>query len=161
MSRAQSPHQQDVKDRPCTGANQNRAGSPITQVRVREVYSMTDEMQAGTEWVPRFGLLEVPRERAELIRGLFELAAFVADHPEFPLPFVSAVMLPFEDGFQQEIAVVGEVAEALGVASAFAPDAAYVAERRFGPRVHVRCTARPVPYDVDEPWAVEAPGGAR
>jgi hypothetical protein len=122
---------------------------------------MTDEVQAGTEWVPRFGMLEVPRERAELIRGLFELAAFVADHPEFPLPFVSAVMLPFEEGFQREIAVVGAVAEALGVASGFAPDAAYVAERRFGPRAYLRCTARPVPYGVAEPYAAEGSGGAR
>ena len=51
---------------------------------------MTDAVRAGTEWVPRFGMLEVPAERAEVIRGLFELAAFVADHPELPLPQVQA-----------------------------------------------------------------------
>lgn len=122
---------------------------------------MTDEVQDGMEWVPRLGMLEVSAERAGLIRGLFELAAFVADHPEFPMPFVSAVMLPFEDGFQREIAVVGEVAEALGVSSAFAPDAAYVAEGRFGPRVRLRCTVRPMPSGVDEAAAPEARGGAR
>ena len=50
---------------------------------------MTDAVLAGTEWVPRFGMLEVPAERAGLIRGLFELAAWVADHSELPLPIVT------------------------------------------------------------------------
>ncbi|WP_406051315.1 hypothetical protein [Kribbella sp. NBC_00889] len=108
---------------------------------------MTDAVQGGMEWVPRFGMLEVPRRRAELIRGLFEVAAWVADHPELPMPWVSAVMIPCETSFQRDIRVVGDVAEALGVASAFAADGAYVAQRRFGP-VQVKCIVRPVPHGV-------------
>ena len=44
------------KPGPAAGANQDRAGSPFTQVRVREVYSMTDVVEVGTEWVPRVGI---------------------------------------------------------------------------------------------------------
>lgn len=128
-------------DRPRTGANQNRAGSPITQVRVREVYSMTDEVQGGTEWVPRFGMLEVPAERAALIRGLFELAAFVADHPELPLPVVQANVWPLGDDYVAQVDQVNDVAEALGVTAAFmAGGAHYRAARRFG-CVEVQCVA--------------------
>ncbi|WP_460660864.1 hypothetical protein [Kribbella swartbergensis] len=122
---------------------------------------MTDAVQAGTEWVPRFGMLEVPRDRAELIRGLFELAAWVADHPDLPMPWVSAVMIPCESGFERDVRVVGDVAEALGVVSAFAADGAYVAQGRFGPMVHVKCIVRPVPHGVDDPAEVDAAGGSR
>jgi hypothetical protein len=120
-------------DRPRTGANQTGAGSPITQLRVREVYSMTDAVEDGTEWVPRFGMLEVPRERAELIRGLFELAAFVADHPELPLPDVNAGIFPREESFSDEVAGVDRVAEALGVTAGLrANGGQYYAGRSFG-----------------------------
>jgi hypothetical protein len=79
-------------------------------------------MQSGMEWVPRFGMLEVPRERAELIRGLFELAAFVADHPELPLPDVRArffktmpVAASAAERYVATRALVDEVGAALGV----------------------------------------------
>jgi hypothetical protein len=125
-------HHKDV-DRPRTGANQTGAGSPITQLRVREVYSMTEAVQGGTEWVPRFGMLEVPRERTELIRGLFELAAFVADHPELPLPHVDAGMFPREESFSDAVAGVDRVAEALGVTAGLrANGGQYHAGRSFG-----------------------------
>jgi hypothetical protein len=86
---------------------------------------MTDAVQAGTEWVPRFGMLEVPRDRAELIRGLFELAAFVADHPKLPLPQVNArFFTPLlgsaaseAEEYQAARALVEEVAAALDVAA--------------------------------------------
>ena len=56
---------------------------------------MTDAVQVGTEWVPAIGMLEeLPSEHAAVIRGLFELAAFVADHPELPAPTVRAVFFP-------------------------------------------------------------------
>lgn len=52
---------------------------------------MTDAGSPGTEWVPTVGMLdELPSEHAAVIRGLFELAAFVADHPEFRAPIVQA-----------------------------------------------------------------------
>src|SRR3954464_15732690 len=99
-------NQQAIADRPRTGANQNRAGSPFTQERVREVYSMTDAVQGGTEWVPRFGMLEVSADRAGLIRGLFELAAWVADHPELPVPDVTAHLSTRHEGWDAERAMV-------------------------------------------------------
>ncbi|GAA0609890.1 hypothetical protein HPO96_29360 [Kribbella sandramycini] len=105
---------------------------------------MTDVVRSGTEWVPRIGMLEVSPERAAVIRGLFELAAFVADHPGLPLPFVSAVMVPPALGLQREIGVVGEVARVLGVTPATTPDGACVAQRRFGRAVQVKCLVRPV-----------------
>jgi hypothetical protein len=114
MSRSTS---HEIPDRPRTGANQDEAGSPFTQVRVREVYSMTDAVQVGTEWVPRFGMSEVPRERAKLIRGLFELAAWVADHPELPVPTVRAVVWPSSRNadFSAACSEVDQVGAALGV----------------------------------------------
>ncbi|WP_343973808.1 hypothetical protein [Kribbella koreensis] len=111
---------------------------------------MTDEGQGGTEWVPRFGMLEVQAERAELIRGLFELAAFVADHPELSLPFVSAVGLPIGESFSEEMREVEAAALALGVSAAFQPGGGYSAARRVGgPRVELRFTARPIPTGED------------
>jgi hypothetical protein len=65
-------------------------------------------------------MLEVPRERAELIRGLFELAAFVADHPELPVPHVEArFYAPFtgtaDEQFEGELDLVGQLGEVLAV----------------------------------------------
>jgi hypothetical protein len=120
-------------DRPRTGANQNRAGSPITQVRVREVYSMTDEVQGGTEWVPRFAMLEVSAGQAALVRGLFEFAAFVADHPEVPLPVVRVNIFPGGDDYVADVEIVNGVAESLGVTAGFGGFGHYRAVRRFGP----------------------------
>ncbi|MFI5712947.1 hypothetical protein [Kribbella sp. NPDC051620] len=79
---------------------------------------MTDEVQGGTEWVPRFGMLEVPAERAALIRDLFALAAFVADHPELPVPVVQARFYGLFVGdaaqrFVDQLAVVEHLAAAL------------------------------------------------
>jgi hypothetical protein len=148
MSRERSVRQQETKDRPRTGANQSRAGSPITQQRVREVYSMTDEVQGGMEWVPRFGMLEVPAERAEFIRGLFELAAWVADHPEVPLPYVTGGIFPREASFSDDVAVVDRVAAALGVTAGFrASGGQYHAKRSFGP-VHVYAMTSTPEYDA-------------
>ncbi|WP_041289260.1 hypothetical protein [Kribbella flavida] len=85
------------------------------------------------EWVPRFGMLEVPADRAALIRGLFELAAFVADHPELPLPKVQADIWPRGEDFVAEVDEVNDVAAALGVTAGFACGGAhYRAVRRFG-----------------------------
>ena len=102
---------------------------------------MTDFGRVGTEWVPRFGMLEVPRERAELIRGLFELAAFVADHPEVPLPDVRASIFPRGDDFAAEAGEVDRVAAAFGVeAKVRAGGGHYGAVRTFGP-VEMLCLA--------------------
>jgi hypothetical protein len=80
--------------------------------------------------------------RAALIRGLFELAAWVADHPGLPLPQVLARMVPGHGVFTDECAVVDEVAAELGVTAGLrAYGGHYVAEARFGPVV-VTCAAR-------------------
>jgi hypothetical protein len=166
------------KDRPRQGANRSGAGSPSTQVRVREVYSMTDAVQTGTEWVPRFGMLEVPRERAELIRGLFDLAAFVADHREMPLPHLDGGIYPRGEDFAAEAAEVDRIAGSLGTSAEFrAGGGQYRAERMFGPvRVYALATtpendaayhahmsyADNVQPDMQhDPVVAEAAGGAR
>jgi hypothetical protein len=102
---------------------------------------MTDAGQKGTEWVPRFGMLEVSSERAALIRGLFELAAFVADHPELPLPGVQASFYTGTGGWQAKQAVVDQVAAALGKPAADRPGVGfYEVQAMFGP-VRVKSTA--------------------
>lgn len=79
------------EDRPRPGANQTGAGSPTTQLGAAEESSMTYQEVSPVAWVPRLGTLkEIDSERAALVRGLFELAAWVCDHPELPLPVVSA-----------------------------------------------------------------------
>jgi hypothetical protein len=104
---------------------------------------MTDGRTEAGEWVPRLGQLEgLPAGRAALIRGLFELAAWVADHPALPLPRVQARVVPGHGVFTDECAVVDEVADALGVtAGVRAGGEHYVAEAGFGPVV-VTCAAR-------------------
>ncbi len=104
---------------------------------------MTDVATGAGEWVPRLGRLEgLPADRAALIRGLFELAAWVADHPGLPLPRVQARLVPGHGVFTDECAVVDEVAADLGVAAGVrAYGGHYVAEARFGPVV-VACAAR-------------------
>jgi len=95
---------------------------------------MTDEVQAGTEWVPRFGMLEVPSDRAALIRGLFELAAFVADHPELPLPDVQASISTGTSSWQSKRAAVDQVAALLGETAVDYPEfELYEVEALFGP----------------------------
>ncbi|TWD81646.1 hypothetical protein FB561_2766 [Kribbella amoyensis] len=95
---------------------------------------MTDDVRSGTEWVPRFGMLDLPADRAALIRGLFELAAFVVDHPEFALPAVRAVIWPagWQDDFSAACGEVDRVAGALHV-EAQLRKGQYVAEAAFGP----------------------------
>jgi hypothetical protein len=132
-----------LMDRPRPGANQTGAGSPTTQLGAEEITSMTDVGTGAGEWVPRLGLLEgVPADGAALIRGLFELAAWVADHPGLPLPQVQARMAPGHGVFPDECAVVDEVAAELGVTAGLrAYGGHYVAEARFGPVVMI-CAAR-------------------
>ena len=104
---------------------------------------MTDVGAGAGEWVPRLGQLEgLPADRTALIRGLFALAAWVADQPGLPLPRVQARMVPGHGVFADECAVVDEVAAELGViAGRRAYGGHYVAEARFGPVV-VTCAAR-------------------
>ncbi|WP_327640018.1 hypothetical protein OHB24_17085 [Kribbella sp. NBC_00482] len=85
---------------------------------------MTDAVQGGTEWVPPIGMLEeLSSEHVAVIRGLFELAAFVAEHPEFRSPVVHArFYLPWNDRpaeptaeYAAERDLVDRLAAALGV----------------------------------------------
>ena len=124
-------------DRPRTGANQTGAGSPTTsQQAVQEDISMTDAGTRVDAWVPRLGLVEVSAERAALVRGLFELAAWVADHPELPLPTVNASVYTGSGSWDAKCRVVDAVAAALGTAAAPTPRPAgtrYEVEATFGP----------------------------
>lgn len=102
---------------------------------------MTDAGEKGTQWVPPLGMLNVSAGRAELIRGLFELAAWVADHPELPLPHVTAAIYP--DGeWSAQVALVDEVAQALGssVVDRVEDVGHYETEARKG-SLMVRCVA--------------------
>jgi hypothetical protein len=97
---------------------------------------MTDVEVAATEWVPRVGLMEVSPERAALIRGLFELAAWVADHPELPPPSVTAGVYAGSDGWDAKGCAVDAVATALGKTAAPSPGRAgtrYEVRTLFGP----------------------------
>jgi hypothetical protein len=63
-------------------------------------------------------MLEVPAERAALIRDLFALAAFVADHPELPVPvvqtrFYGPLVGDAAQRFVDQLAVVERLAAAL------------------------------------------------
>ncbi|MFC9687774.1 hypothetical protein ACFTSF_04495 [Kribbella sp. NPDC056951] len=87
---------------------------------------MTDTQQVGTEWVPPLGMLEeLPSEHAAVIRGLFELAAFVAVHPEFRAPVVQArFYLPWDtrpSDAQAEYAAERELVDGLAVALGVGP----------------------------------------
>jgi hypothetical protein len=103
---------------------------------------MTDGRTDARGWVPRLGrLVGLPADRAALIRGLFELAAWVADH-RLPLPRVHARMVPGHGVCTDECAVVDEVAAELGVIAGLrAYGEHYVASAGFG-QVVVTCAAR-------------------
>ena len=96
---------------------------------------MTDAGAAVDAWVPRPGSV-VSAERAALVRGLFELAAWVADHPELPVPSVDASVYTGSDGWDAKCRVVDAVAAALGLTAAPALGLAgtrYQVETAFGP----------------------------
>jgi hypothetical protein len=59
-------------------------------------------------------MLAVSPERAAVIRGLFELAAFVADHPELPVPDVDAMFFCGHGDWESKLAVVDRVGVAVG-----------------------------------------------
>ncbi|NYE74239.1 hypothetical protein [Microlunatus parietis] len=84
------------------------------------------------------GTLKVlPAERAALVRGLFELAAWVCDHPELPLPAVSARV---PSGYHAHD-VVDAVAGSTGMEPFTECDRRkYAVEAGFGP-VRLSCIA--------------------
>ena len=97
---------------------------------------MTDTAATVDAWVPRLGLVEVSAERAALIRGLFELAAWVVDHPQLPVPSVNASVYTGSGGWDAKCRVVDAVAAALGLTPAPTPARAgtrYGVEAMFGP----------------------------
>ena len=102
---------------------------------------MTDTATTVDAWVPRLGMVEVSAERAALIRGLFELAAWVADHPELPVPGVTAHVPTLHDGWDAERATVDQVAGALEIAPQIDQDGAHYRAERFFGSVRVYCLA--------------------
>ena len=96
---------------------------------------MTDAGAAVDAWVPRPGSV-VSAERAALVRGLFELAAWVADHPGLPVPSVNASVYTGSGGWDAKCRVVDAVAAALGATAGPAPGRAgtrYGVATSFGP----------------------------
>jgi hypothetical protein len=61
-------------------------------------------------------LEELPSQHAAVIRGLFELAAFVADHPELPVPAVRVVFWPSSrhEDFEAACREIDQVGAVLG-----------------------------------------------
>lgn len=97
---------------------------------------MTHVVVAASEWVPRMGLMEVSPERAALIRGLFALAAWVADHPELPPPTVTASVYTGSGGWDAKCRAVDAMAMALRKTAALSPGRAgirYEVRTSFGP----------------------------
>ncbi|MEU8226161.1 hypothetical protein [Kribbella sp. NPDC048915] len=114
---------------------------------------MTDVGQTGTEWVPPIGLLQLPGAHVAVIRGLFELAAFVADHPELPAPMVRATFRTPPE-FDRELsaaeqyiaarAFVDQLAAVLGVTPVTgAGGSHYTAERAMGSVSATACAITP------------------
>lgn len=103
---------------------------------------MTDTAVEPDMWVPRLGDPSIPEAHAELIRGLYRLAAWVADHPEVPAPRVDArVYASGGPGWDAECRFVDRVALALGVAPEYRADGDhYTVGASFGP-VNLRATA--------------------
>jgi hypothetical protein len=99
---------------------------------------------ASGEWVPRVGSMDgLTPDRAALIRGLFELAAWVADHPDVPVPSVTASVYTGRDGWESQCRVVDQVAAALGLSAGPQPGRAgtrYQVETTFG-RIRIYSTA--------------------
>ncbi|TCC35102.1 hypothetical protein [Kribbella sindirgiensis] len=97
-------------------------------------------------------LEELPSDHAAAIRGLFELAAFVADHPELPAPDVRAVFFPAHDPYADAAAkytvrrnLVDQVAAAVGVETCTtASGTQYTATKMMGP---VEVTAHAITPD--------------
>jgi hypothetical protein len=118
-------------------------------------------------------MLEVPAEHAAVIRGLFELATFVADHPELPAPDVDAAFYSGRGDWQSKRAVVDRVAAALdetadedprrgsyGVRKLFGPVRAWATA--FTPEAMAAHTALlSYSHNVQPEASTDAPGGAR
>ena len=89
------------------------------------------------EWLPRVGSIETPSpERSALIRGLFELAAWVADQPGLPVPSVVASIDTGLSGWAWQCRVVDQVATALdlpAVRHRTTTGIRYEVETTFGP----------------------------
>jgi hypothetical protein len=124
-------------DRPRPGCNQYGAGSPTTQQEAGavEVSSMTDSGGSVPEWGPQIGWLDLSDERRELIKGLYRLAAWVADRPDLPVPRMEARVSTLDEAtWDDQRAAVDRVAAALGVTAEYgAGGHHYTAESYFGP----------------------------
>lgn len=122
---------------------------------------MTDVAVEPGAWVPRLGDSTIPAGHAELIRGLYRLAAWVADHPEIRAPRVRATLNAATWDWDEQCGLVDRAALALGAEPELRlGDTAYVAESAFGPIAVTAAAVRVGERDV-EGNAVVAGGGAR
>ncbi len=103
---------------------------------------MTDTSMSrdGADWLPGLGWLDMDPERVELIKGLYQLAAWIAEHRDLPMPTPSAHIFAARFDYDSERALVDEVAPALGVSPQEAADGRYEMERFFGP-IKLNCWA--------------------
>lgn len=128
------------RDRPRPDANQTGAGSPTSHPDECSggVQHDVSGIVAGGVGATRLGTLKVlPAERAALVYGLFELAVWVCDNPEVPLPAVAARVPSGYHGWR----VVDQVAAAVdGSPCVEFGGRRYFVEHAFGP-VTVSCTA--------------------
>ena len=89
------------------------------------------------EWLPRVGSIDtISPERSALIRGLFELAAWVADRSGLPVPSVVATIDTGLSQWSWQCRVVDQVAAALDLAAVrhrTATGVRYEVETTFGP----------------------------
>ena len=91
-------------------------------------------------------IVELTSSAPLVVRGLLELAAFVAEHPELGSPFVEAVWLPCEETFGADMRVIEAAGEVLGVTPALSPGAGYSVRTTFvSAKVAGRFTAMPIP----------------
>lgn len=93
---------------------------------------MTDADAGVPEWGPQIGWLDLSDERRELIKGLYQLAAWVAEHRELPLPAVDAHVFAGIGAWDDTCAVVDRIAAALG-AEAEDRGTDYRVQSRLGP----------------------------
>ncbi len=88
----------------------------------------------GSDWLPGIGWLDMDPERVELIKGLYRLAGWVAEHRDVPVAKVEAwVHPPHGATWDEQCAAVDGVAGALGEEVEDVPGEAYSVQAQFGP----------------------------
>ena len=133
--------------------------------------SMADARHDHEQWVPKLGSLGgLSADRAALIRGLFELAAWIAGHSDVPVPVVRARFFAESCEYHVERALVDRLVVAFGNEPTYNGPGYYRVEASFGPIQALASFGPPEDYasgpvtetDADEATEADVPsGGAR